>query len=163
MASSTIFAAAPRTNVGMGQMAVGKGASQFTSVLGSCVGVALYHARTSTGAFSHVVLPESKGHQGGLGKFADTAIPRMISELQAAGAVGTRLVAKITGGSRMFGEDGPMQIGRANIQAVEAALSLAGVKILAKEVGGNKGRRVTFCCDTGDLSIETVGNPCRVL
>ncbi len=163
MASNTILAAASRTSVGMGQIAVGKGASLFISVLGSCVGVALYHPRTSTAAFSHVVLPESKGHQGGPGKFADTAIPRMISELEAAGAVRTGLVAKITGGSRMFGEDGPMQIGRANIQAVEAALSQAGVKLLAKEVGGKQGRRVAFCCNTGDLSIETVGNPCRVL
>lgn len=144
-------------------MAVGKGASQFTSVLGSCVGVALYDPRTSTGAFSHVVLPDSKGHQGSPEKFADTAIPHMISKLRAQGAVGARLVAKITGGACMFGEDGPMQIGRANIQAVEAALSEAGVKLLAKDAGGNKGRRVTFCCETGDLSIETVGNPCRAL
>ena len=65
-------------SVGMGQIKLGKGAVQLTAVLGSCVGVCLYHGRTGLGAMAHVVLPEATGDSAAPGKFADRAIPQML-------------------------------------------------------------------------------------
>ena len=163
MSSSILSNTASKTNVGMGQISLGQAPTRLGSVLGSCVGVAIFHPRKPIGVLAHVVLPDSVGHQGLPGKFADTAIPLMISELQAAGAQQNGLVAKITGGACMFGGKGPMQIGKANIEAVESVLAVAGIPILARDVGGDKGRRIELDCENGDLRVEVVGKPARIL
>ena len=52
------------TNVGMGQIAlVGPGESA-KAVLGSCIGLALYHPRFEIASFAHIVLAKSDGRDG---------------------------------------------------------------------------------------------------
>ena len=163
MASGTVAKTAKNTTVGMGQIAAEKGAATFTAVLGSCIGTAIYHPRLRAGALAHVVLPESAGKAAPPGKFADTAIPHLIGQLEQLGANRSGLIAKIAGGSCMFGGKGPMKIGDTNAQGVIRALARAGIRIVAKDLGGTKGRRVTFDCSTGDFIVETVGKPPQVL
>jgi chemotaxis protein CheD len=163
MASGTATETGTCTTVEMGRIAVARGSDSLTAILGSCIGVTLYHPRFRIGAMAHVVLPESGGRNAIPGKFADTAVPRMIHEIEKAGAGRTGLVAKMAGGARMFGNDGPLQIGLANIDAVCEALAEAGIRVLASDVGGSKGRRVTFNAGKGDLTIEIIGTPPRVV
>lgn len=163
MASGTVANTAKSTTVGMGQIAAEKGPATFTAVLGSCIGTAIYHPRLHVGALAHVVLPESSGKTAPPGKFADTAIPHLIGQLEQLGANRSSLIAKIAGGSCMFGVKGPMQIGDANAEGVIRALAQAGIRIVAKDLGGTQGRRVTFDCSTGDYIVESIGNPPRVL
>ncbi len=145
------------TAVGMGQTGVGSHPSRFSAVLGSCIGVALYHRHLRLGAMGHVVLPSSSGRDGTPGKFADTAIPHLVELLKRKGASTSQLTAKIAGGACMFGATGPMQIGLANAEAVRNQLKALRIPILAEDIGGSKGRRVVFDCDNGAMSIETVG------
>jgi chemotaxis protein CheD len=133
------------------------------AILGSCVAVAVYHPSRQVGAMAHVVLPASSGHAASPGKFADTAVPHLIELLRAAGAGPLGLVAKLAGGANMFGHAGPLQIGDKNIEAVLAALAQCGVRPVARDVGGAGGRRVTFFPETGQLSVESVGQPLRSL
>jgi chemotaxis protein CheD len=56
-----------------------------------------------------------------------------------------------------------MLIGEANIEAVLRGLAQAGIRVVAKDVGGNKGRRVALDCSTGLLEIENIGCPSRTL
>jgi chemotaxis protein CheD len=150
------------TQVGMGQAAVTQAPGRLRSVLGSCIGVALYHARTRTGALAHVILPDSQGHPPATpGKFADTAVPHLLKLLASAGAHPRELVAKIAGGANMFGHTGPLQIGDANAAAVDRALKAIGVRLVGKDAGGAPGRRVD--CATGELLIEIAGEAPRVL
>lgn len=150
-------------SVGMGQLAVVRKPARLTSVLGSCVGVAMYHSRLGVGALAHVVLPESNGRSENPAKFADTAIPKMLRELERHGVNPTGLVAKIAGGACMFGEGGPLQIGEANIQAVLRALGQARVRVAAQHTGGKTGRRVTLDCANGSLIVEAAGRPVETL
>ncbi len=150
-------------HVGMGQAGVAGPEGGFSAVLGSCLGVALYHPRLHVGAFAHVVLPESNGRSGPPGKFADVAIPYMIDQLRPRGATPAGLVAKIAGGACMFGAGGPLQIGDANAQKVIELLKAAGIRIAGKHIGGTKGRRVIFQCATGDLTVQIAGQPPVVL
>ena len=106
----------------MGQAAVAQKPNRLSAVLGSCVGVVLYHPRLHIGALSHVVLPDSNGRSGTAAKFADSAIPHMLTLLEKHGAFPSGMVAKIVGGSCMFGNGGPLQIGEANIKATTHAL-----------------------------------------
>jgi len=68
--------------VGMGQLLTAQPPVRLASVLGSCVAVCLYHPRLRVAGMAHVVLPESTGHQGGPGKFADTAVPALLAALE---------------------------------------------------------------------------------
>ena len=149
--------------VGMGQIAVVRNSGRLSAVLGSCIGVAFYHPRLRLGAMGHVVLPRANGQATTPGKFADTAVPFMLQLMLQEGANAGGLIAKIAGGACMFGGNGPLQIGQANAEAVEAALTAAGVRLVGREVGGNKGRRVVFNAATGSLTVETAGGTPKIL
>ena len=163
MSFSSVAEVTETKNVGMGQVVVAGQPDCLTAVLGSCIGVAIYHERLRIGALAHVVLPESNGRTTTPGKFADTAIPYMLDLLKQRGAHAPVLVAKLIGGACMFGGKGPMQVGESNMQAVLKALQAAHVRVAAKDVGGNAGRRVLLDCQTGLLTVNTVGNPPRTL
>lgn len=159
MDSCTLLEASPQS-VGMGQIVLAKRPGQLTAVLGSCVGVALYHPRIGVGALAHIVLPQASTRDCPPGKFADLAIPDMLRQLEGMGALRGGLVAKVAGGACMFGTQGPLHIGETNVAAVLRLLETAGLRVAAQEVGGSKGRRVTLHVSSGDLVVEVVGrNP----
>ncbi|MCC6124662.1 MAG: chemotaxis protein CheD [Pirellulales bacterium] len=163
MTTSTIAAAPAATQVGMGQTAVAQKPNRLTAVLGSCVGVVLHHPRLQVGALAHVVLPDSSGRAGAAAKFADSAVPHMLELLGKHGAFPSGMVAKLAGGSCMFGSGGPLQIGEANIKAATLALEAAGIKIVGRDLGGSCGRRIGFDPETGQVTVESVGLPPRVI
>ncbi len=163
MGVCTFVEAENRYNVGMGQIAARRAPARFTAVLGSCVGLAIYHPRLHIGGFAHVVLPHSRECRTLPGKFANLAVPALLRELQHLGAQRAGLVAKIAGGAQMFGKPGPMQIGDSNVEAVSNLLLKGNIRLLARETGGKKGRRVTFDCATGELKVEVVGMPAKIL
>lgn len=151
-------------NVGMGQIVVAHAPGTLTSVLGSCVGLALYHPRLKVAAFAHIVLPNSHGRGGLAGKFADTAVPEMLRLLAIEGALPNTLIAKIAGGANMFGTvNGPMQIGAQNVEAVREAVIKAELRITAEDVEGTSGRRVTLFCDCGSMQIENVDRESKTI
>jgi chemotaxis protein CheD len=163
MTSSVLTNAAVRM-IGMGQIATARHPpATLTTVLGSCVGLALYHPRLRCGGLAHIVLSKSNGLPNNPGKFADTAIPAMLIELETVGALRSGIVAKIAGGACMFGAGGPLQIGDANVEAVIQLLAAAGIRIIAREVGGNKGRKVSFDTESGAYRVELIGQPPIVL
>lgn len=150
-------------HVGMGEAAAQPAPAKLTSVLGSCVGVVLYHPRRQIGALAHVVLPESAGRAGSPAKFADLAIPHLFELLAAAGAPPSGLIAKIAGGASMFASAGPLQVGESNVQAVLRALEAARISLAGQHVGGSKGRRISLDVATGEVTIEVVGCPVLIL
>ncbi|MBN2022688.1 MAG: chemotaxis protein CheD [Pirellulales bacterium] len=163
MDTCVLQSAVAEANVGMGRLVAASGPARLWAVLGSCVGVAIHCPRQKVGALAHVVLPESMGRGDVPGKYADTAVGEMIRMLTGLAGPDALFVAKYAGGASMFGYDGPIQIGQANVEAVEAALRKAGIRVAAQDAGGRAGRRVTFDCGTGKMIVEMVGHPSRVL
>ena len=145
------------TNVGMGKIGVARAPARFRSILGSCIGLALYDPTAKAGAFAHIVLPESSGHPGLPGKFADTAVAEMLRLMKQYGSTPGRISAKMAGGANMFGGDGPIKIGEDNIAATRLALEITGIRLVSQETGGQKGRRVMFDCQDGEYVVEIVG------
>jgi chemotaxis protein CheD len=163
MTTATTIATPKETLVGMGQIASGSMPQQMKAIVGSCIALALHHPRLKAGVFAHVVLPDSAGRPGPPGKFADTAVPKMVEIFKQLGAPAHGSAAKLAGGANMFGSSGPLQIGDANIEAVTRALRAAGIRVTAQDVGGSRGRRVTFDCDSGQMVIESAGLPTKTL
>ena len=162
-ATAPVKASAATANIGMAQAAARCDGGSLTAVLGSCIGLALYHPRLRAGAMAHIVLPDSRGNTGPAAKFADTAVDHLIKLLKEQGVPASGLIAKVAGGASMFGKTGPLQVGAANAQAVAQELRRLNIQIAGEHVGGNKGRRATLDTRTGQYMIEIVGEPPRVL
>jgi chemotaxis protein CheD len=151
------------TTVGMGQAVFATEPSRLTTILGSCVAVTLYSSRRRLGMLSHIVLPKSRNGVDNPAKYADTAIPHMLSALRCEGVGPKDLIAKIAGGACMFGDNQLCRIGDSNVQAAIQALEDAGISVTASDVGGRCGRRVSFDLATGIISISSVGRPARTI
>ena len=97
--------AASETMVRMGELAVSSvpGHVLVSLGLGSCIGLALMDRKMGVAGLAHIVLPQSQGHSSeNSRKFADFAVPELISELEAEGARKIRLEAVLVGGASMF-------------------------------------------------------------
>lgn len=148
--------------VAMADLKVGRAPDTLISYgLGSCVGIAIYDSTTKIGGLAHIMLPDSTQSRTGenTAKFADTAIPILIKEVVKLGAVHSRLVAKIAGGSQMFdfsSSSDIMRIGERNAEAVKTILKKEGLRLIAEDVGGNYGRTVELILATGVYKIKTI-------
>ena len=144
----------------MGEMAVSRdpGHVLVSLGLGSCIGLALVDSRTGVAGLAHVVLPESAGRDDKLGRFADKAVPALLSQIERLGAVRPRVKAILVGGASMFalGSAG-LDIGPRNEAAVRDALNALRIPIAATETGGNRGRTIRVSVDTGRVTSREAG------
>ena len=143
----------------MGRWAVASAPTLIRTLLGSCVGVVLFDRKSRLGGVAHIVLPDSRGATDQPGTYADTAIPALIEELeQAAGRkIRARITAKLFGGASLFHGGASIDIGRSNQAAVEQILVGLGVAVVARDMGGVSGRRLTFSIETGIVSVRIPG------
>ena len=142
--------------------------------LGACIGLCLYDPMRSLAALVHIVLPQTLPHANFktaarpfgplLGKCAETAVPHVLSEMFKNGGSANSIRAAIVGGARIFtsssanGMPGSrLEIGPRNIIAVKEALALAGIPLVAEEVGGRCGRTVTLEAETGRVLVRAIG------
>jgi chemotaxis protein CheD len=146
-------------SVPMGQWAVAAAPTLVRTLLGSCAGVVLYEKSARLGGVAHVVLPDSRGASDHPGKYADTAIPALIDDLErlAGRRLRPRITAKLFGCARMFQASGPLEIGKLNREAVERILADLGIPVVACDMGGDMGRRLTFDTQTGIVSVKIPG------
>ena len=127
------------------------------TLLGSCVGLALYDGTRRVAGLAHVVLPRSQGQTDVPGKFVDTAVPLLLREMKEL-VGGTILpTARIVGGANMFATSAVRTIGQQNIEASELMLAEMGIPIVGRHCGGEKGRRMTVNATSGLITIEIVG------
>ena len=141
----------------MGEMDVAIGEGKLRTLLGSCVGLALYDRRQRIGGLAHIVLPAARGTPQRPGKYVDTAVPLLISQMREVAGADLRLWAKIAGGASMFTTNKTANIGRQNIEACENALKELTIPIIARHCGGEQGRRMSLDIADGSVAIEIVG------
>jgi chemotaxis protein CheD len=147
----------------MGQAVFAAEPSRLTTIVGSCVALTLYSTRRRQGMLGHIVLPQSRGGADNPAKYADTAIPHMLSALEREGVRPSELTAKIAGGACMFGNGTFSRIGDNNVQAAIEALESAGIGIVGHDAGGKSGRRICFDLATGVVTVACVGRPPRTI
>jgi len=126
--------------------------------LGSCLAVALYDPCTRLGGLVHSLLPQQRCGEppAGAPKFVDAAIRLMVAELSRAGADPARLLARSAGGANMFESQYltlMQSIGGRNARSARETLQELGIPLVGEEVGGNRGRTVTFDLATGRLLV----------
>lgn len=141
--------------------------------LGSCVAVVLYDPIIKVAGMAHVALPDYRGPQRVKndkmdlkGRYADTAIPKLLQKLNTMGGLQIRLKAKIAGGANIFGTkgiylDSHLNIGKRNADRVEEILKEKGIPILGRDLGGDTARTVTFDIKTQRMIITNSAEETR--
>jgi chemotaxis protein CheD len=148
------------TMVRMGELAVSReiGHVLVSLGLGSCIGLALVDSRSGVAGLAHVVLPDSAGREDKVGRFADRAVPSLLSQIERLGAVRPRVNAVLVGGASMFalGSAG-LDVGPRNEAAVREQLKALRIPIAATETGGNRGRTIRVTVETGRVTSREAG------
>ena len=144
----------------VGEIFIGVRPTQISTILGSCIAVCLYDEVEKIGGMNHYLLPlwNENGLQSP--KYGNISIPRLIEGMVNVGCSRKHIVAKIFGGGNVIDvsqED--MMIGRKNILIAKEILREHGIKIVAQDVGGTKGRRIMMQSDNGKILLKyTSGN-----
>jgi chemotaxis protein CheD len=155
-------------SVGLGELAIARaGVAKKRRLvahgLGSCVAVCLWDSGSAVAGMAHVVLPGADPAGKPNAKFAQSVLPALFDAMCAGGASRDvrRYQARLAGGARILaiGGTGSLpRIGDKNIEAVKEALLAAGVRIIAEDTGGGKGRTVWFDPhEAGKIRVRTVG------
>lgn len=155
--------------VGMADLKICPYPNSITTLgLGSCVGIALFDPVKKMGGLAHIMLPDSTKirNNENKAKFADTGIEELLRQMEASGAIRSRIVAKIAGGAQMFAfnsQSDMVRIGLRNVEASKLKLKELGVPLLAEDTGENYGRTIEFSTESGVLVIKSVGRPLKTL
>nr|BFD69062.1 hypothetical protein HAGR004_40840 [Bdellovibrio sp. HAGR004] len=126
-----------------GKFAAFKEETVISTLLGSCVAVAIYDPTTHIGGLNHYLLPEGMPDERPNARYAVSAIPMLIDECVRLGANRSKLQAKIYGGANVISVsnlgDG---IGKRNIEVAEKMLRDMGIPIIEKNVAGESARTI---------------------
>lgn len=144
-------------SIGIADVMVVTSPDKVRTVLGSCIGIALFDNVAKIGGMAHVMLPSSTLGHGDKGKFADTAVDWLLGDVLNAGCKKDRLKAKIAGGASMFGKTVDNGIGEKNIEAVKERLAHHSIQITAEALGGLKGRKMLLDPATGEVHVQIIG------
>jgi two-component system chemotaxis response regulator CheB len=135
-----------------GKLAAFKEETLISTILGSCVAVALYDPVAKVGGLNHYLLPEVLANEVPNPRYGSTAIPMLIEEVLRLGGSLDRLQAKIYGGGNVIAVsilgDG---IGRRNVEIAEKILKEHGIRITEQNVGGESGRTLKVNTHTFDV------------
>lgn len=131
--------------------------------LGSCIGICAFDQVSKIGALAHVVLPCSKNSlmDSSPAKYADTAVPYMIQEIEKMGARKERLIINIAGGAKILScipAGSMLDIGEKNVVAVLEAISKQNLKVNNQDVRGNIGRTIFLHINNGKTLVKTAMN-----
>lgn len=140
-----------------GQFTVAIAPCTITTILGSCVAVALFDPVARIGGLNHFLLPRAPSKTNSL-RFGNVAVPRLVDAMVECGAVKRRLQAKIIGGACVLDayRDHPSHVGRQNVLAAVQALFEASIPVIMTDVEGKRGRRVVLHAHTGDLVVKVL-------
>jgi chemotaxis protein CheD len=148
-----------------GEMLFAGEPSVVMTVLGSCLTVTMFHRRTGFAGISHALLPRCPKRRhcdasccGQQAKYVDCIVPWMVRRFTEAGAHLREIEVKVFGGADMFtstgNRGGVISIGKQNIEAAFEALEKAGLRVLARDVGGTRGRKIFFNTETGEVLLK---------
>ena len=141
---------------------MGSAEEVLCTLLGSCIGLALYDQQNQIGGLAHIVLPRARAATDVPGKFADTAIPELLRRIDEIGGNGRSVNARIAGGADMFNTGTDDTVGSQNLAAVEELLETRGIPVTGRHCGGEQGRRVSFEVESGRVFVEQVGVEGRI-
>lgn len=149
-----------------GEIYFGTEPARVVTVLGSCISVVMYHRRSRLGAICHAVMPtisqptKKRASSPDVFQYVDSSMEWMLEKFEKLGIKSQDIDVKIFGGSEIFYDSSkrksPVSVGSKNVEAALKAIAEKELKLKAWNVGGNKGRKVIFYTDTGEVFTKFV-------
>jgi chemotaxis protein CheD len=139
------------TFVHTGEVAVSSRSATFSTVLGSCVSICVWDPNTGAGGMNHFLLPDQVSNGMSTPRFGNVAVRSLLSKLDAIGTPASALRAKIFGGASVLGGGVVPRdnLGGRNVELARVLLELAGIPVVAEDVGGANGRKLVFRTSDG--------------
>jgi chemotaxis protein CheD len=133
-----------------GEFYAARGPCVISTVLGSCVSVALHDSVDGIGGMNHFMLPGRLGQEkiyvSNAGKYGMFAMELLINEMIKIGAKKKAMIAKVFGGGKvlkaLLGASG--NVADSNVSFAMEFLSEEGIPVSSSDVGGTLGRRILF-------------------
>ena len=140
-----------------GDLAVSREPATIVTVLGSCVAVCLWDPSTATGGMNHFLLPEWRGGEAPSPRFGNVAINDLVEAMVAKGAARRNLQAMIFGGAIVLDSQRNLDpVGSQNIAVAFRMLAIENIPVQRNEVGGQRGRRITFETASAKITSKVV-------
>jgi chemotaxis protein CheD len=134
-----------------GQLFASAEPAEASTILGSCVAVCLWDARSRAGGANHFLLPDWAESGSASPRYGNVAIERLVHLMEGLGAPRRSLQAKLFGGAAVLEafRGRVHHLGARNVELARRLLGEIGIPIVAEDVGGNRGRKVIFRTDCG--------------
>lgn len=142
----------------VGEFYIGVKPTEVSTILGSCVSVCLYDKVEMVGGMNHYLVPLWNGNGLQSPKYGNIAIHRLVEGMLNIGCNINNIEAKIFGGGNVIDtvSNVDMMVGRKNIIIAKEILDEYKIRIVAKDVGGTKGRRILMKSDTGKVMLKYI-------
>lgn len=139
-----------------GKHAAFKEETVISTLLGSCVAVAIYDPTTKIGGLNHYLLPDAQPGERMNSRYGNHAIQMLVDDCVKLGANRSQLQAKVYGGGNVISVSSLGDaIGKRNIELAENMLSQMGIPIVEKNVGGESARTIKFNTSTAAVLHNT--------
>lgn len=148
-----------------GEVCFSKSPVKIITILGSCVSIIMYSKSSKIGAICHAVMPSretanmTKQRMKDAFQYVDSSMEWMLSQFEEAGIKRESIEVKIFGGSEIFFDSSKSRgigVGKKNIEAAIKMIKHKKLKLKAWNIGGNKGRKLIFYTDTGEVLTKFV-------
>ena len=149
----------PLAHVSIGDCAFATRPMLLATVLGSCVCATFHHPACGAGGMFHAMLPDislARSHSKPC-TFADQAVASLVKRFRARGMDPADLVVKLFGGANTMISKQPialrefLDVGKKNVDSARAALKSFGLRPVAEDSLGARGRKLFFATDTGQI------------
>jgi len=141
-----------------GRVFVSPDPTEVTTILGSCVAVCVFDPVLRVGGANHYLLPHRVGNGLSSARFGNVAVRKLIDGVLALGGRKENLQAKVFGGACMVDAFHGRQerLGTKNADLALRILREEGIRVVADDVGGRRGRKVIFHTDTGVVLVRLI-------
>ena len=142
----------------------------ISTVLGSCISVALFDPKKKQGGMNHFLLPKD-----GIANLTEKTIIKqeyryglyameiLINSLLKMGSQKKNLVAKVFGGSEMFEMTVRVSnVGKQNREFALLFLKNEEIPVVASDLGGKLGRKVLYFPQTGRILLKKLNSVRRI-
>ncbi|WP_156921626.1 chemotaxis protein CheD [Desulfovibrio inopinatus] len=144
--------------LGVGDGGVYSTSTAIETILGSCVAVTLFCREKRIGGIFHALLPafldyEHDKLQVNRFRYVDSGIDTLFRRLINLGALVDKIEAKVFGGAEDL-ISGSLSVGRRNVATAFDVLSDKNIRVVASDVGGERGRKMIFLTSSGEVFVR---------
>jgi chemotaxis protein CheD len=137
-----------------GQVFVTRDPITISTILGSCAAVCLWDRHKKAGGMNHYLLPDGADEGPNRLRYGSAANSELLKRVLELGCQIRNLQAKVFGGSSAFGANPAQSVGSRNVELAESFLHSAGIPVVARDISGQRGRRLNFEIATGITTIK---------